>query len=108
MLFRLLAWQGSTVEIVAGLVLGAGVQLWAFVAGRGSGQPVATSVFRRTALLMAIGGIVLLTPVSSIIRWFHRDDTALAEKMVYQHEHPDDPAAAQAVRQHLQAKPEQL
>ncbi|WP_426491653.1 hypothetical protein [Hymenobacter sp. 102] len=106
-LFRLMIWPGDTDELTSGLVLGIPLLIWAFLSSRNLRQGVPTQVFYRLAAVMIVGAATLFTPVSSLIRWFHRDDTELADKMIYQVQHPNDPAAAQAVRSHLQTKRQQ-
>ncbi len=54
--------------------------------------------------IAALGGIMLYVPSETVVRQFHRDDPVLAEKMVYQIQHPSDRAAAADVQQYLQQK----
>ncbi|MCA8829831.1 hypothetical protein [Hymenobacter pini] len=98
MLFKLMTWAGYQPLMLIGGVLLLGSWLYQALAGRYS---------RGTGAIAALGLILYSVPEADLIRYFHRDDTVLADKMIYQAQHSNDPAAAQAVRSHLQAKRQQ-
>lgn len=94
-LFKLLLWKGQGELLLAGvpfLVVTISLQ-WA------SGQFVRSILF-----VAAIGLLTWAIPVETFIHLFHRDDPALVEKMIFQHRHPNDKAAADEVRHLLAAR----
>ena len=94
-LFRLMAWSGANQM----LIVGTGVVLIAVVI-RALNQRM-----NRHALLVGVVGIIMLyVPAETWVRQFHNDDPVLVRKMVYQLEHPRDPAARDSVQQYLKQK----
>ena len=94
-LFKLLAWNGSANM----LMVGTGTMLLVVLL-----MALNQRLDRRAVVLVVLGSIMLYVSPETLIQQFHRDDPALVEKMIYQLHHPRDPAASQAVQQHLQQK----
>lgn len=92
-LFKLMIWNGS----VNMLMVGTGTVLIAVLL-----MALNQRLDRRAVVLMVLGSIMLYVPSETLIHQFHSDDPVLVEKMIYQLHHPRDPAASQAVQQHLQ------
>lgn len=94
-LFKLLFWNGSANMLMVGTgTIGLVVLL----------MTLNQRLDRRAVVLAAIGGVMLYFPSETLVRQFHRDDPELVELMVNQLHHPNDRAAARAVRIHIHQK----
>jgi hypothetical protein len=89
-LFKLLFWTGSAVMLPAGIGLLLLVIAW---------QSSVGSLARQTVLIAGLGIIAWTIPTDALARYLFRDDPVLAEKLVFQHNHPHDQTAAQEVKQ---------
>lgn len=95
-LFRLMIWAGSTNLLLIG---GGNLVVVSVVL-------LVKRVFRPYAFLLGIVAIALLcVSRKDMVKLFHRNDLVLVEKMNYQIDHPQDQAAAEAVRRHLLQRP---
>jgi hypothetical protein len=94
-LFKLLFWKDQAALLSIGIsVLLVTISLrWA--AGR---------LAHSSIVIGSFGLLTWLVPTETLVRQFYRDDPALMEKMLFQHRHPDDKAAAAEVQRLLQAR----
>ncbi|MGI4762790.1 MAG: hypothetical protein ACRYF0_18915 [Janthinobacterium lividum] len=94
-LSKLVFWKGATpVLLVGSLSLIIALVILASV-----GQ------FSRKGFIIATLGVILLfIPTETLIRTFYRDDPALVEKMIFQHQHPRDKAAQAEIARLLSAR----
>lgn len=95
-LFRMMSWQGNTSFLIVGgtsLVVSSALMM-----AKGKMRPYAI-------LLSIVCAVLFFISRKDIVQFFHRNDSALVEKMNYQIDHPKDKAAAEAVRQHLTKHP---
>jgi hypothetical protein len=94
-LFKLMNWRGGTEYLIVGVLGMLFVVLFSAFKQR---------INVRALTLGVISGIVLFVSPKFLIQQFHRDDSVLVEKMIYQLEHPRDRAAGEDVRQYLKQK----
>lgn len=94
-LFKLLFWkeQAALLPLGVATLLVTGSLRWA------AGQ-----LARPLLIISALGLLTWLVPTETLVRQFYRDEPALVEKMIFQHQHPDDKAATAEVQRLLQAR----
>ncbi|MGI4863396.1 MAG: hypothetical protein ACRYFZ_05690 [Janthinobacterium lividum] len=89
-LFKLLFWTGSAVMFPAGIGMLLLVIAW---------QSSVGSLARQTVLIAGLGVIAWTIPTDTLAQYLFRNDPILAEKLIFQHNHPHDRVAAQEVQQ---------
>jgi len=94
-LFKLLFWKGATAMLLAGI----SSLLIALALLASTGQ-----LSRKGFLITILGISSLLIPTETLVRQFYRDDPALVEKMIFQHQHPRDKAVRAEITRLLAAR----
>ncbi|MDO7883925.1 hypothetical protein [Hymenobacter cheonanensis] len=94
-LFKLLLWQGQ-----AELLLVSVSTLLITISLKWATSQQACSIL----LIGSLGLLIWLVPTETLVRTFYRDDPALVEKMLFQHQHPGDKAATAEVLRLLNAR----
>lgn len=94
-LSKLMFWKGATTLLLVG----------SFSSLIALALLSSVSQFSRIGFTIAILGIsLLIIPTETLVRTFYRDDPALVGKMIFQHHHPEDKAAAAEVLRLLHAR----
>lgn len=83
-LFKLLFWKGATSMLLVGVF-----SLFIALALLANGGQFS----RKGFIILTLGVGAIITPTEILVRQFYRDDPALVEKMIFQHQHPHDKAA---------------
>ncbi len=93
--FKLLFWKGAAFMLPAGTGMLLLTIAW---------QSSVGSLTRQTVLTASLGLIAWAIPTETLVRQFYRNDSILVEKMIYQHQHPNDKAATAEVLRRLHAR----
>ena len=91
MLFKLLFWSGASMMLIAGLLTLVPILVWAVVSSKSFTIPAPTAVFRRGAIIAALGIGAALISNSTLYRVFHRNDPQLVQKWIRMTENRDNP-----------------
>ena len=94
-LFKLLFWEGQAELLSVGVIILIVTTSLKWAAGR---------LTRPLLLIAALGLVTWVVPTATLVRQFYRDDPALVEKMIFQHQHPRDKAARAEIARLLAAR----